>query len=1149
MRVTAEALSSGSVRLKHSTAERLIGHETLQDSTEASSDGPQALVLNPCPAQGFASPLYAQLRIVPTKARPSQASGASPPPPPSLHCELCGLGAWLRGQGAVPGVHWVQLWRGAEGILRLRLCDGKPTELPGKEAEAAAEIQQVIAVASKPTSATKYTGSSDAAAAPAASAEAAGAHAAATIVGPAAQAVADAAAPWQLHAPASRAHCMHAVVAWQVPARACQLGAVADAVESTACRPANGDRRGPLPMGQWRTSGSWARGPVAAWGAGMDCDGDAGCVGHSRPLSPPRATPRMPAQQAPQPAAQAAAPAFVGAPRAPAIQTTAAFGSAAAAATAATDTVFTVRITAVGGRPLGWLNTEALALWPEACQLHSRQAMAVTLHLVPDQSTTPKCHTAACWEDVRAQIARYDANRFALFGLGQADDVFSLWRDGHGAVWASQKRLVFMQGQQQQEEQQQQPQQIEGGGADLAHPSSAGILTGRASNRKISLRDEEVQGLLVQPSSHSQQLMPDWITVHVKLGAGGSNSRHEGAQRGQRQGSEFAVRLLCYEQAGRKPRWTLSSAGALLKALGVVDGDTVQLQYESDGRLVIWRAAQQLYRQQQVQQQGYQAAGTVPPASCPADSIVVGYRDGSRSRMDARVGAVRALWPELASQLACGQSAEVDVHPVVADAVAEALGPFRLTLQLRVSDGKPATWRLNGCGTLFRALGAQNGGAISMWRSPGDGRVMAGMQPRCGLQRGREEQQQGQQGQGQDAGQQQEQQPEERQGQQGDGSRRQPQRRARQEGLHRLYGDYVVQEGSDEEDREEDELRDDGGGGVEKWESGESEEWQEEGPRGPPGDGLSRPSKRARAAEGAAQQYGGPSAAQQHQMQPTACPAGSIPVGCKHRTHLDVRVVAVRALWPEAACQLACGQSAEVEVHPAVADAGGKALGPFRVVLKLHSWPTKPTGWRLNGCGPLFRALGAQKRDAIFMWRSPGDGRLMAGAQPRGGARGGGRRVQVGQRGAGPRAGGKAWKVYGEYEVHETTDEGEEELEDGEDKEETEEGLGGCGEDEEEEEEEEELDEVGCGREASIGAGLMGEGRAGQGSDAVGRGWGCEGVGLALGCGGDTEARVGEDEEEEEEEDPGVNWWAREVGGEFGCGEEGGEGEQDAEQV
>ncbi len=976
-------------------------------------------------------------------------------------------------------MHWVQLWRGAGGALRLRLCDGKPTELPGEDAamqqqqqfeeerpapNAAAEDTALLLSPGRGVAAVVHTapagrtpGVSDAAAAQATSARAAAAHAAAMIVGAAAQAVADAAAPWQLHAPTCRrVHCTPAAGA--ALQGCCLLGAAgagADGVVyAAASHPPKGDYQGPLPTARRRTGDGdgGGSGPATIWGAGRDCGG---ADGH------------------------------------------------------------------------GLLDAAAA----QPCRGGNVGSADHLLSLSPAPLPPPPLPPPGV--------------------LGQpavAGDVFSLWRR---AVWASQQHSVLMHGL-QQEQQQQQQQQDQGGSAVSGRPCGTGILTGRVGKRRISLRTEEVQGLLA-PSllqGRGPQSRPDWITVHVEEAAG-NNAAHEGAQQGLQQGSEFTVRLVCYQEAGCKPRWQCSGVSALVKALRALDGDTVQLQYMPDGRLVIWRAAHQPPQQKQQQCR----SGAVPLAACPADSILVGYRYDAR--IDVPAAAVHSLWPEVASQLACGQSAEVEAHVAVADAGGEAPSPFRLTLKLHTWRRNLPSWRLNGCGPLFRTLGARYYEGILMWRSPGDGRLMAGVQPRCGVQRGREEQQQGQQGQqaGQQAGQQQE----ARQGQQGDGSRRQPRRTARQGGLHRLYGEYVVPEALDGEDGEEDEPSDDGDGGVEKWESEESEEGQEEGPSG---SGLSRPSKRARAAQGGAhQQYGGLSATQQQQqhMQLAACPAGSLLVGSKYRTQLDVRAAAVHPLWPDLASQLACGQGTEVEVHVAVEHAGGEALVPYRPELKLRTWKGRSPTWRLTGCGPLFRALGAQDRDAIFMWRSPGDGRMMAGVQPREAARGGGGCVQVGQRGAGlVRAGGKVRQVYDEYDVRESTDEGGEEGEEAE-SEETEEGSGGYREEEEEEEEEEgeeeeeEQDGVGFGGEASFGAGSEGEGRVGQGSGVVGGrggGWSWEEEGLR--CGGGNGAGVGEDEAEEEEaeaEDPGVNCWAREVGEEFGFGEESDEGEQNEEQV
>ncbi len=1061
VRITADAWSSGNVRLKHSTAEQFLGPEILQDSRGESGDdpnGPKSLFLHPCPAaEGSASLVHAQLRIVPTTARPSQALDDSPPPPPSLHCELCGLGAWLRGQGAVPGVHWVQLWRGAGGALRLRLCDGKPTALPGEEATGVQQMETggtepnaaarslvvqlpPAGAAVAPTEPTSTTpGACDAAVA--ASVQAAAADAAAKLVGPAAQAAADAAAPWHIHAPTCRVPCMPAGAALQ----GCRLGAAgvvpADGVGSAArCAP-NGDHIGPLPTTQLKAGSGGGSGPVTPGVAGRDSrgadcrgwldaapphprrGGNTGSAGHSRSLSPlptppppmlpavptlpppspllspPPSPPVSPAQQAPRPMSPAGAPAVVDASATPRLHTAAAFGSAAAAAEAAAAPAaasreYTVRITAEGGRHVGWLKSEALALWPDACQLQFGQAAAVTLHPRDQPGTLPYKTTVGL--RLSAKLVRHDASTFALSGLGQAGDVLILWRDRTGTVWVglSQvhsgtgqdlQQLGQQQGQgqdgglQQEQEQGQEQQQGQGGGGPVAlrRPLSTSILTGNVGRTKIRLRTDEVDGVLAPSLSqgHPRQLKPCSITVHVEGGAAGGSSGDGGAEQGQQQESQLTVRLRCFQPAAScQPKWYLSSVHALLKALGAQDGDTVQLQRMSDGRLVIWRAARHLYRRHKQ----LLPAAAVPLAACPPDSILVGVINSNR--VPARVGAVRALWPEVARRLTCGQSTEVEVYPSAADAGTGPCCPFRVTLKLWMYQSP--TWQLTGCRALFRALGAQTRDALCMWRSPGDGRLMAGVQPRGGSRRPGEElpqgqeQEQEQQPQGRQ-GREEEQQPPEQQGQEGGEDRRLRQERARQGAVLRKYGEYAMQEESDgeeggqaeEEEEEQEECR-----------SGDGEG---EGPPGLLDDGLSRPSKRARAAEEVAQQYGGPSAAQQQRMQLTTCPTGSILVGHKYRTLLQPRVTTVRALWPDLASQLVCGQSTEVEVHAAVEGAGGEVLEPFRVMLRLQTRKGTSPLWRLTHCGPLFRALGAQERDAVFMWRLPVGGRLMAGLQPR----------------------------------------------------------------------------------------------------------------------------------------------------------------------
>ncbi len=146
VRVSVEALSSGSLSLKRSTAEQFFHLESLQNRAILCSNDPVPLLLYPFASKCNSRAVAVQLLPLDRTACPSQAHGAAAPlpPPPSLYCELFGLGGWMRGQGAVPGVHWVQLWRGAGGALMLRLCDGKPTGVPGEEARGQQQQQQQI---------------------------------------------------------------------------------------------------------------------------------------------------------------------------------------------------------------------------------------------------------------------------------------------------------------------------------------------------------------------------------------------------------------------------------------------------------------------------------------------------------------------------------------------------------------------------------------------------------------------------------------------------------------------------------------------------------------------------------------------------------------------------------------------------------------------------------------------------------------------------------------------------------------------------------------------------------------------------------------------------------------------------------------------
>ncbi len=164
VQVGKAALSRDALRVTVSTAARFfgssavpaVGDATAKATATAASDTPAAahgtcqsppggaaslpLLLTPCAPSGPAETVSVWLRPCKGRTGPGRCKGEGEQQ--ERYCELCGLGAWLRGQGAVPGVHWVQLWRGAGGALRLRLCHGQPTALPESKAESEAAVQQ-----------------------------------------------------------------------------------------------------------------------------------------------------------------------------------------------------------------------------------------------------------------------------------------------------------------------------------------------------------------------------------------------------------------------------------------------------------------------------------------------------------------------------------------------------------------------------------------------------------------------------------------------------------------------------------------------------------------------------------------------------------------------------------------------------------------------------------------------------------------------------------------------------------------------------------------------------------------------------------------------------------------------------------------------
>ncbi len=530
VRVSARALSSGFVSLKLSTADQLFGAETLRGATDTNADGNHPLLLQTLPPGSYT--LSVQLRVLQRAALPSNILEGSPPP--SLHCELCGLGAWLRGQGAVPGVHWVQLWRGAGGALMLRLCDGKPTELPGEEITAQQHQQpsqqldplQLAEEGCNALSGAVLQGLYDArckrtwtAGLPCAlgsvpEPEASPAlKAVRGLTGSAAQAVADAVAPWELreHISTARAAAVRfelgvaselqhgeAGMTGQDPVAAGGGGALA-AAETASPQPEDvavlmqnfADGRagllsvqpqavgqGSLPVSSGGSADqSWAAEALVSSNPAQPHAGrglDTGSTGSSLTLSstvtpqpltplppiPPTAHPGPLLPLLPLPPQPSQPPP----PRSPAAREPAGMH-----ATAGLDTfqiavpagqVITVDICQLGRLPAGWLGANALKVWPEAFRLPVNEARAFTVHLA---KRVPALHGGADYSatahTVAVKLHRRDIARFALTGLGQAGDTFSLGRDPSGKVWAGRQppRLQPQPPPQQKQHQQQPP--------------------------------------------------------------------------------------------------------------------------------------------------------------------------------------------------------------------------------------------------------------------------------------------------------------------------------------------------------------------------------------------------------------------------------------------------------------------------------------------------------------------------------------------------------------------------------------------------------------------------------------------------------------------------------------------------------------------
>ncbi len=268
--------------------------------------------------------------------------------------------------------------------------------------------------------------------------------------------------------------------------------------------------------------------------------------------------------------------------------------------------------------------------------------------------------------------------------------------------------------------------------------------------------------------------------------------------------------------------------------------------------------------------------------------------------------------------------------------------------------------------------------------------------------------------------------------------------------------------------------------------------------------------------------------------------AGGMLVGYALANRVGLRQAAVAALFP-AALSLSSGQTLEVEVHAAPLGGLGAAgqqqqqqhqeepLAPYLLCLKVNQRERR-RDWRMNGCAPLFRALSVSNYDAVVMWRSPGDGRLVVGMQRR---------------------------SRGEEEEEEETSEDDGdvdvELDDGGEEEGGQGGEGeGEGEGAEEEEGKEEGEEGVRLSGGDCGLGVEWAVRRGPGAVLGSSGGWRGGPGEA---GADGEGRGGDErsvsdsegEDEEEDLDEGVNCWLRAVGGEGGAGEQGGVEEQGEE--
>ncbi len=1038
VRISSEMLSSGSLRVKRSTAEQFFGADNLATNAPVTVTGPATATCNTLPVR-------IQLRsLQPTGGQLQGDSTLTLP----LHCELCGLGAWLRGQGAAPGVHWVQLWRGAGGALMLRLCDGKPMGLPGEEAvqqeeeqeqqtlrgqrwqlggaalgavsSAAAMLAVRRCVATAPGSTTGRTGSTGPfAAAAAAATAAAGATAAAAavaagaaglLVGAAAQDVADAAAPWEL----SRRSLAKGPAAGRAAAEACAVRQPAAAATAGHERPATLPAAyKPCPItakdGRSSTSGPLgygSRAPLAqvqntVGGSGKAIARGTDGVSGVAKIQPLQKNPATPAQRSDSSHSAAHRP-RPPAPPPPTLPDP--FQAAAAAPSAPASSGPVVHSVRIGPDRLALLGASALGLWPWADTLRPGQRRIVVLCVfVPGRGAAKHKPEA---RDMAATLFRINIDTWALEWTGmsvRAGDTLRLAQGPDGIVWAWLQR----QPQQQQPRRQRHPQQQQ----QLQQPEQ--------------LPHPQQQQQQQEPPPQQQQPQP---------------RQHGHTQQQQIQQHQLPHQRRQQQHPSQPPR----VPAALLQGstgsgtlMGTIHGSSIDFPRE---------AARAFWRHELGGEEQRYALVTLHVAGGPAGGGC-GSNQGTAGRQ-AQHGA---------------------------------LDPFPVHLACYHRPG--ASWRMSGISPLLAALGAANGDRVLLTRLP-DGRVE--VQRFAGAE--------------QDTGH-----AAKRPHQVASGGRQQP-----SEG--RTRGEGEEEEGRDPQ----------------------------------------RAAKRARLLEGSVlsaghnpthhqqhhQQLGEQLQQQQQQVQGAARPAagqgppiatataqaprlpmpdltGSVLAGNARETYLELRLAAVGALFP-AALGFPGGQSMEVEVHAAASkrhlgnyghqQQRQQGLASYRLQLTRRK---HHRACRLSGCGPLFRALGARNRDAIFMRRLPGDSRIV---------------VEMEKQEA--RRKGSSRPCEEEWDLSETSEEEDDvELDDGDSGEED--GHGGDGGEEETGEEEEEEGE-GVGAVFCLGAsgcGRVAGGRTRQHPGAVGGsgGWwgGREEVGA--GCDGDGEEEG--DESDVEEEDLGLNCW------------------------